>query len=52
MLSYLDSFQRYITCINTPESICRAIREIKRSSQKWQPCPLLEPAAIVKRMLD
>lgn len=52
MLSYLNSFQRYITCVNTPEAICRAIREIRQNDQKWQPCPLLEPAAIVKRMLD
>lgn len=52
MLAYLNSFQRYITCANTPEAISRAIREIRQNSQKWQPCPLLEPAVIVKRMLD
>ena len=51
MRKYLESFDRFILCGNSETEIVAAIRSIMNDKRVWEPCKLLEPKAIAKRII-
>lgn len=51
---YLKTFNRFVMCENTEESIRNAILTIMimKENRKWTPCEILEPKSIAAEMLS
>lgn len=52
MKEYLESFNRYIICINKEEEIISAIKEVMDNPQTYKPCEILEPTFIANRVIN
>jgi glycosyltransferase involved in cell wall biosynthesis len=52
MKEYLESFNRYIICINKEEEILSAIKEVMDNPRTYKPCEILEPAFIANRVIN
>lgn len=51
MREYLESFERYIICDNSTESIIKAIINISKNQQVYYPCKFFNPETIAKKFL-
>ena len=52
MRTYLESFNRFKICPNNKEDIVNTIIEILNSNESFEPCKLLEPALIAKKIIE
>ncbi len=52
MKEYLESFGRYILCLNDKKDIVTAIKEIKENPKEYYPSELLDPAFIANKFIN
>lgn len=52
MKKYLESFNRYILCLNKKEEIVETITKLIKETQSYSPCEQMDPAFIASRIIN